>query len=195
MLGGLGADSPQRVWAAPTVLRWGLVLSPEFGRGAATSRTRWVPPAIGTWPCRRGVVGGKPRLSRAGLGARGFTRDIKKRRPASFAGLLPYAGRCEDGPQSGTAEEVRPPPRAHRHPARIASCCESSMLRRLHGACQRPLLARDVLSRPRVCGCSDLCSVQARTPSEIHRAGAQRAGHGNPMQGETLAVVLRWLLS
>jgi hypothetical protein len=80
-LGGLGADSPQRVWAAPTVLRLGLVLSPEFGRGAATPRTRWVPPVsrAGRYLCCLG--GGNPRVSRAGLGARVLTRDNKNAGP------------------------------------------------------------------------------------------------------------------
>ncbi len=41
-----GQTAPTRVWAAPTVLRLGLILSPESGRGAATSRTRRVPPRI-----------------------------------------------------------------------------------------------------------------------------------------------------
>ena len=41
-----GQTAPTRVWAAPTVLRLGLVLSPESGRGAATPRTRRVPPVL-----------------------------------------------------------------------------------------------------------------------------------------------------
>ena len=112
-----------------------LILSPQFGRGAATSRTRWVPPDNGSW----GIIavasaGGTHDFARAGLGARDSTRDSKNAGPRLFAGLPPCAGRCEDGPQSGTAEALWLWPRAHPAPARIASCCWITMLLGDHDA-------------------------------------------------------------
>lgn len=87
-LGGLGADSPQRVWAGPTVLRLGLVLSPESGRGAATSRTRWVPPVSDARRYLCCIGGGNPRLFACGFGSatRFLNARQQERRPASFCG-------------------------------------------------------------------------------------------------------------
>jgi hypothetical protein len=67
-----GQTAPTRVWAAPTVLRLGLVLSPESGRGAATPRTRWVPPVLKAWRYLCCVSGGNPRPFACGFGSAWF---------------------------------------------------------------------------------------------------------------------------
>jgi hypothetical protein len=118
----------------------------------ATSRTRWVPPVLKAWHYLCCVSGGNPRPFACGFGSAWFYARQQERRPASFAGLLPCAGRCEDGSRSGT-DEVFSVLTTHRNPApaRIASCCvprccwDSRYCVQLHGACQRLLLARDVL--------------------------------------------------
>jgi hypothetical protein len=102
-----GQTAPTRVWAAPTVLRLGLVLSPEFGRGEATSRTRWVPPANKKSAPSVLRHRGEPTVFACGFGSAWVYARQQERRPAHFAGLPPCAGRCEDGPQSGSAEAVR----------------------------------------------------------------------------------------
>lgn len=121
-----GQTAPTRVWAAPTVLRLGLVLSPESGRGEATyPRAVGARPLSEFQPCRCGGSGGNPRCFACGFGSAWFYARQQERRPASFAGLLPCAGRCEDGSRSGTAEAFTVLT-THRNPAPGAS---SALLR------------------------------------------------------------------
>lgn len=81
-----GQTAPTRVWAAPNVLRLGLVLSPESGRGAATSRTRRVPPVLKAWPYLCCVSGGNPRPFACGFGSAWFYARQQERRPAFSCG-------------------------------------------------------------------------------------------------------------